>query len=132
MSKTIKYFIAWLPMVLIGIANGVLREFLMIEPLGDELAHQVSTFTLFVLLGVYIWFIVNKIGIHSIRESWLAGAAWSILTVLFEFSLGYFSGQSIPELLNAYNIFEGRLWIIIPLWVGVAPRIFFSLSQQSD
>jgi len=125
-----KYFLAWLPMILIGIANGILREILMTDRLGDELAHQLSTITLLMLLGFYMWYVVLKIKFRSSRQSWIAGVMWLILTVLFEFGLGYFSGQSIPELLNAYNIFEGRLWIIIPLWVGVAPRILFSLKQQ--
>ena len=127
-----KYFLAWLPMILIGIANGILREVLMTYRLGDGPAHQISTVTLFVFLGLYIWYILPKTGIRSSRQSWIGGVIWLILTVLFEFGLGYFAGQSIPELLNAYNIFEGRLWVIIPLWVGIAPRIFFLLNQQFD
>ncbi len=127
-----KYFLAWMPMVLIGIANGILREILMTDRLGDEPAHQISTVTLFVFLGLYIWYMLPKAGIRSSRQSWIAGMIWLILTVLFEFGLGFFSGQPILELLNAYNIFEGRLWIIIPLWVGVAPRLFLSLNQKFD
>jgi len=127
----IKYVLAWLPMVLLGMANGILREILLLEPLGEELAHQVSTFTLLVLLTVYIWYVVKKIRFRSPRQAWLAGAVWLILTVIFEFSLGYFTGHSLPELMYAYNIFDGHLWILIPAWVGIAPRIFFSLSASS-
>lgn len=127
-----KYFLAWLPMILIGMANGILREILMTDRLGDGLAHQISTVTLFVFLGLYIWYILPKTGIRSTRQSWITGSVWLILTVVFELGLGYFTGISIPDLLNAYNIFEGNLWAIIPVWVGVAPRIFFSIKQQTD
>jgi hypothetical protein len=127
-----KYILLWLPMVVIGIANGALREVLVSETMSEALAHQLSTVTLFVFLGAYIWFILPKSGIHSKQESWGAGAIWLILTVFFEFGLGFVSGQTMQELLNAYNLFEGRLWIIIPVWVGVAPRIFFSFSNDLE
>lgn len=117
-------------MIMIGFANGILREISLLEPLGDEWAHQLSTITLFIFLGVYIWYIIPKAGITSVRDAWITGGFWLLLTVLFEFGLGFVSGYTITELLSAYNIFEGRLWIIIPLWVGLAPRIFFARSQR--
>ena len=40
-----KYFLAWIPMVIIAIANGVLREFTYGEHLTELRAHQVSTVT---------------------------------------------------------------------------------------
>ena len=116
-------------MILIGFTNGILREFLLLEPLGDELAYQVSTITLFIFLGFYIWYIVPKVGIQSIRDSWITGVLWFLLTVLFEFGLGLVTGQTVTEHLAAYNIIGGNLWIIIPLWVGIAPRIFFTQIQ---
>jgi hypothetical protein len=51
----VRYVIAWLPMVLIGIINGGIREHWYGNYLSELRAHQVSTVTGAVLLGLYIW-----------------------------------------------------------------------------
>ena len=51
----VRYVIAWLPMVVIGIINGVIREQWYGNYLSELSAHQVSTVTGAVLFGLYIW-----------------------------------------------------------------------------
>jgi len=54
-----KWVLAWIPMVLIAIANGALREG-WYGPHMDELrAHQLSTLSGALLLGAYIWRVVR-------------------------------------------------------------------------
>jgi hypothetical protein len=47
---------------------------------------------------------------------------WMILTIIFEFALGrYVVGDSWSKLLADYNLFEGRVFGLFILWVGLAP-----------
>jgi hypothetical protein len=33
------------------------------------------------------------------------------------------------RLLHDYNLFEGRLWVLVLLWVTLAPYVFHKLSN---
>lgn len=50
-----KYLRAWIPMVLIAVANGALREGWYGKHLGELQAHQVFTVSGILLFSVYIW-----------------------------------------------------------------------------
>jgi len=51
----LKYTVSWIGMVIIAIMNGVIRDAVYGKHLGELLAHQISTFTLIVLSGLYLW-----------------------------------------------------------------------------
>ena len=48
----LKYVLAWLPLLLIAVANGALREGLYAGYLGELRAHQVSTLSGVLLFGI--------------------------------------------------------------------------------
>ena len=54
-----KYVVAWVPMVLIAIANGALRQAWYGRYVGELQAHQISTASGILLFGVYIWVIIS-------------------------------------------------------------------------
>ena len=50
------------------------------------------------------------------------------MTVAFEFLFGhYVAGHSWDRLLHDYNLFAGRVWVVVLVWVTVAPYLFFRL-----
>ena len=55
-----KYVIGWLPLVVIGIVNGVLRQVGYGKYVDELTAHQISTLTGIVLMGLYIWWLSGK------------------------------------------------------------------------
>jgi apolipoprotein N-acyltransferase len=58
------------------------------------------------------------------------GLAWLALTVAFEFGFGHYAaGHSWSELLADYDPTSGRVWILIPLWVALAPYLFYRLER---
>ena len=125
-----KYVLAWVPMVFIAIANGILRENFLAKHFKEIHAHQVSTVTLLLFFGIYIWVIIRMWKPQSAQHALAIGLTWFVLTVAFEFLFGhYVAGHSWSRLLNDYNIFAGRLWIFILLWVSLAPYFFFRLQQ---
>ena len=125
-----KYLLAWIPMVLIAIANGAMREALFTKRLGDHRAHQLSCATGILLFAVYVWALVRLWPPRSSGRALAIGFMWLALTVAFEFIFGHFArGISWSELLGDYNILAGRLWVLVLLWVTVAPWIFYRLRQ---
>ena len=123
------YFLLWFPMLLIAIANGALREFVFKKYVADLTAHQLSTISLIILFAAYIWFILNRFPPFSSRQAILIGLVWVILTLIFEFGFGRYRGRSWIELLEDYNLVKGRIWILIPLWIAIAPYVFYKLSK---
>ena len=123
-----RYLLAWFPMILIAVANGALREAWLLPRLGEHAARQVSTLLLIGLLAVYIAFVTKAWPIPSSARAWAIGTLWLGLTVAFEFLLGRFvSGLSWREMLAEYDLAAGRLWVLVPIWVALAPYVFFRL-----
>jgi hypothetical protein len=126
----LKYAAAWLLMPIIGIINGVIRQYGYANALGELRAHQVSTLTGIVLFGLYIRALTLVWRIRSSAEAIAIGLIWLTLTIAFEFLFGhYVMKHPWSRLLHDYNIFEGRLWVLVLLWVTVAPYVFYKLSH---
>jgi hypothetical protein len=127
-----RYLAAWFPMILIAVANGALREAWLVPRLGDRAARQVSTLLLIALFAVYIGYVTRRWPIASSGEALAVGAWWLALTLAFEFALGRFvSGLSWQQMLAEYDLAAGRLWALVPLWVAVAPYVFFRLWRAT-
>ncbi len=125
-----KYVIAWVPMIFIAIGNGIFREKFLASRLRELGAHQASTVTLVILFGIYIWILIRNWKPESTEQAITIGLLWLGLTVLFEFLFGhYVAGHSWSKLLHDYNILKGRIWIIVLIWVTIAPYIFYQLRQ---
>ena len=125
-----KYLLAWIPMVFIAIGNAAIRETLFAKRLGDHRAHQLSCATGIFLFAIYGWALVRVWPPASSGEALAIGLVWFALTVAFEFTFGHFArGISWGELLGDYNILTGRLWVLVLLWVTVAPWIFYILQR---
>jgi hypothetical protein len=117
-------------MIPIAIVNAAFRETVLAARMNGLHAHQVSTLTAVVLFGLYIWWLIRFLNPGSVRRAASAGALWLILTVSFEFLFGRFvMGHPWSTLLHDYDFTAGRLWVIIPLWLALAPYIFYRLGR---
>lgn len=125
-----RYLVAWVPLVFIAIANGLFREKFFANRLKELQAHQASTVTLIILFGIYIWIVLRIWKPESAQQATFIGLIWLVLTVAFEFLFGhYVAGHSWGRLFNDYNILAGRVWILILIWVAIAPYIFYQLCK---
>ncbi|MFA6469743.1 MAG: hypothetical protein WCW35_12650 [Bacteroidota bacterium] len=124
-----KYVIAWFGMMFLAIVNGIVRDFVYKQYVGDLSAHQISTLTLLLLFAPYICWLMRRWKLQSQSQAWIIGMIWFMMTEIFEFGLGIRRGLSTAELLHAYNVLEGQIWILIPLWVLVAPYVFYRYAQ---
>jgi hypothetical protein len=122
---TWKYILAWLPMPLIGIINGSIRQFGYRKFMSELTAHQISTLTGIILIGLYVWFLSRLWRIKSSGQALTIGGIWLTLTVAFEFVFGhYVMGNPWSRLLHDYNLLEGRLWVLVLIWIIIAPFVF--------
>lgn len=126
----LKYILAWFPMIFIAIANGLFREKILRSHLSELRAHQVSTATMIILFGVYVWVLFKIWFPTSANQAILIGLIWLLLTIVFEFLFGhYVAGHSWDKLLHDYNIFKGRVWVLILIWISLAPFIMYQLQK---
>ena len=121
----LKYFLFWFPMLLIAVANGALRDLWYKKYTGELTAHQISTITLIIFFALYIGYIIQRFSPSSSTQTVFIGISWMIMTLAFEFGFGRWRGNSWQTILEDYNISKGRIWIFIPLWLAIAPYIFY-------
>ena len=119
----LKYLLAWFPMLLLAVGNGALRDLVYKKYTGELAAHQLSTILLLMLFAVYTGLIIHKFLPASTTQAFLIGILWMLLTLIFEFGFGRIRGRSWSALLADYNILSGRIWVLIPIWLAMAPYI---------
>ncbi len=126
----LKYLLLWFPMVIIAIINGSIRQFLYIKFLNELAAHQLSVLSGILFFAIYIWIITGFWKIESSAQAITVGLMWLGMTIIFEFVFGhYVMGNSWEKLFADYNIFKGRLWVVVLIWTAISPFIFFKLRS---
>ncbi len=116
-------------MIFIAVLNGTARDLVYNKYVSELAARQISTVSLIILFGLYLGVVLKKYPIQSELQAFYVGALWLLLTLAFEFGLGRFSGRSWGYLFNEYNIMQGKIWILIPVWVAIAPSLFYRIFK---
>jgi hypothetical protein len=125
-----KWVLTWIPMILIAIANGALRELWYGKHFSELRAHQISTLTGILLFGGYIWPAIGILQPDSGGQAIAIGLVWLGLTVSFEFLFGHYVGRkSWDGLLHDYNLLAGRVWLLLLLWITIAPYVFYRFRE---
>jgi hypothetical protein len=126
----LKYTLAWIPMVFIGILNGAIRQFGYGRFLSELFAHQVSSVTGIILFGSYVWILSIRWPLESSYQALVIGLIWLGLTVFFEFSFGhYVAKHPWSRLLHDYNILKGRLWCLVLTSITIAPYVMYKIGS---
>ncbi len=124
--------VVWLLLLVIAIAAGALRTGLLEPRIGEGPAHIIGTLGGVGLFALTIWVAVGWITPALARRDLLRlGIGWLAATVIFEFSFGrYVLGKSWSSLLADYNIFAGRLWVLVLLTVLLMPLLAGELRRK--
>jgi hypothetical protein len=129
----IRDVLAWIPMLVIAVANGALRQATFGKVMPELRAHQLSTLIGSVLIGLFIWLVVRTWPASSSRQAVLIGLVWLLLTVAFEFFMGLVLAQrQLSQVLHDYNLLAGRIWVLFLIWLTIAPWVFFCLRRVRD
>jgi hypothetical protein len=126
----IRYLLAWIPMLVIAVANGALRQLMFSKFMSELRAHQLSTVTGSVLVGAFIWIVIHLWPPVSAGEARSIGLVWLALTVAFECLIGrVLMKRSWAQVLADYNLLGGRVWVLFLIWLTIAPWVFFQLRS---
>lgn len=112
----------WLLLLVLAIVNGAFRDTVLTPQLGSAVAHVISTLLLSLLIVALTWVTIPWIGVRTASDGVLVGVLWTGLVLAFEFVAGHFLfGRSWEYLLEDYDVFGGRIWIIVPIVTLLAP-----------
>jgi hypothetical protein len=116
--------IPWFAMVVLAILNGIIRQSFLLLYTTEPVAHIISTFMFLIVQSLVIYFYVRIKHIKEMSALIKIGVFWVVLTILFEFVFGhYVMNHPWEKLLADYNIFAGRLWLLVLLNNIIAPLI---------
>ena len=129
-SLIFKWLAAWLVMLIISVANGAMRDFVYGKQLSELLAHQLSTLSSVILLGVVMWLFTHFYPPFNAKQAWILGAFWAGLTLAFELLFFHYVGKhSWSALLANYDVLHGRVWVFVLIWLLIAPYVFFIVRK---
>ena len=115
----------WLVMAVLAVANGVFRELVIIPRVGEYPGHVLSTLLLVAAIlavsAAYFW---NTGTAYTDLELLVVGVGWTLMTVGFEFLVGYAEGTPVSVTIGQYDVLAGQVWILVPLTLLVAPYLF--------
>ena len=115
----------WPLFLVIAVSLGAVREAVVRPALGEQAAHVIGTLLFIAAMLAITWLFVGKIGgTVEPLDLWLIGLMWMAMTMCFEF--GFFhvvAGVPWEELLADYNLFAGRLWVLVLLTTLCGPAL---------
>ena len=125
----LKSMLIWLSIIPLAIANGAFREGLLIPLIGDKSANPISGIILCILIFIVSFIFIPKLGKGTKKTYLTIGLLWFFSTVIFETVLGLFEGIAFTEIINAYNITTGNLWLIVVIFTGIAPFLVAKIKN---
>lgn len=130
MCLIIRSVFVWILLLSAAILNGAFREKVLVPLFGSRAAHWTSTVLLCLLIMGIAGLMFAWLDVATRRESWIVGIVWILLTVAFEFLAGHFAfGKPWSMLLADYDIFSGRIWILVLVTTGLAPPLLYGWKR---
>jgi len=128
----IKSIAAWLVILALAIANGALREAVLVPMLGKTGGLVLSglLLSLFVLVVAFAFVRLNP-GVTALQGI-LIGILWLCLTLAFEFGFGrWVQHKPWAELFEAYTFKGGNIWPVVLVVSLLAPYLAARMRARS-
>ena len=120
----LKSFGIWLILAVSAIVVATFRVGVLLPQFGEQTAHQLGTILYLIVQFIIIYLFIRKIRIKDVKTLLGIGIFWVVITIIFEFVFGhYVMGHSWQKLFADYNLFNGRLWILVLINNLIAPII---------
>ncbi len=120
-SLALKALVIWAGILVLAMANGLLRESVLVPRLGTPAALVVSGLLLSALILCVAYLSLPWLKPGAPIQYWLVGFGWLALTLVFEFSFGLLQGKSWPVMLEAYTFKGGNIWPVVLAVTALAP-----------
>jgi hypothetical protein len=119
--------LVWSGLLVIAILNGGFREAVLVPRLGRAVGQGISTVLLSLLIVACGWVTTPWVGPKTLQDAWAIGGTWVALTLAFEFLGGhYIFGTPWQTLLADYNLFAGRIWVMVLIVTLMTPVVAFT------
>jgi len=120
----------WVLLALFAVLNGTFRNSFLTPRLGELRGHVISTIVLCLVILAVTMLSVRWIRPGDALGASLIGLLWVAMTLSFEFVAGHFLfGNSWESLLADYRLWQGRLWILVPVVTYMAPVLAHRLRM---
>lgn len=102
--------------------NGLWRAKDLAVWIGDVAARDVGVFTGSIVILLIVFACIGWIPAHSVRTLLVIGGTWMLLTITYEFALGFFAfHRLLAETASDFDVLHGRLLPIGLLVLFLAP-----------
>jgi uncharacterized membrane protein (DUF441 family) len=118
-------------MFIFAIINGTLRNQVYGPKMAELFAHQLSTLIYIAIFIIVLVLFFSRTTVPYVRKDLvMIGISWLFLTIMFEFVFGhYVMGHSWSRLFNDYNIFQGRIWVLVLITELIGPYLIGRVFQ---
>jgi hypothetical protein len=106
----VRAFFIWLIIVFAESLHGTLRQLFLAPLIGDFPARRIAFFTGMLLIFLIAYFFIRWIAAPTVKSLVLVGLLWAILTLFFEFAIGFLIlGYSRERMFEDYEVSRGGL-----------------------
>ncbi len=121
-SLILKAALIWFGIVCLAVLNGFVRENLIAPNFGMGVALPLSGILLSGAVFLVTYVSSGFIGARKPLSCILVGTQWVVMTLAFDFLLGYIvAGKSWWELLQIFNIASGNLFALVLVVTFLSP-----------
>lgn len=121
LALAVKSLVVWLLILGLAVANGLLREHLLVPYLGAVPGMVMSGVLLSILIFAVAYLLLPWLGARRPTQFILIGVGWLVLTLIFEVSFALLRGQGVADMLGAYAFRGGNLWPVVLLVTALSP-----------
>lgn len=127
----IRTLLAWCAILLLAVLNGAFREAFLVPRAGAGAGRAISTIILSLVIVLAGWMLMPWIAPATLQDAWTIGVVWVGLTLAFEFLGGHFLfRKSWQELMADYNLFAGRIWVMVLIVTLLIPVVSFTIRTR--
>jgi hypothetical protein len=114
----------WLLIMLVETVHGVARGLLLAPRVGEEIASRIGWPVGMILVLLVSAAAIRWMRIRGSKALLATGAMWAVLTIGFEFLIGYLRGMGWPEIVAELNpasglmVYSAAVMFFAPLLAG--------------
>jgi hypothetical protein len=126
-------FLVWLIIIVAESVHGALRQAFLAPLVGDFPARRIAFFVGMLLIFLIAYLFVRWIRAENAKQLFAVGGMWAVLTLLFEFGLGFFVfGYSRERMFEDYDLSRGGLMGFGILFLIFAPVLAARLKMNRE